>query len=206
MILEIPKLTKYQPGSLKELTAISLPLMITALSTTFMQFFDRVILAQCSLDAMNAAASLGMVCAIFQYMGAGITGIAEVFVGQAYGAQQNHKISDPVWQMIWFSLMLIPLFVLITVIGEPYIVPQNLCEQGTGFFRWMMPTSFLLPITAAVAAFFDYNNCRDYFKYWECHFGVYACCKIKYGRRRNWYCNSDCTNSAVHNSLYCFLE
>ncbi|PCI37598.1 MAG: hypothetical protein COB50_03570 [Thiotrichales bacterium] len=147
-------ISKYQSGSLGEVWQISYPLILTALSSNLMLFCDRLILAQYSLLAMNATATIGLICTIFQYGGLALTGIATVFVGQYNGAKEFKKLAAPVWQMIWFALMLCILFWPLTIIGPKLFIPDNFLTEGTGYFRWLMFFSCLPPLIAAVASFF----------------------------------------------------
>lgn len=101
---EYAKLTKHPSGTIKELFAISFPLMLSFLSNYLMLFFDRLILANYSLQAMNAVTASSLFCMIFQYGAIGIASIAEVFIGQFNGSKQYLKAAGPTWQMIWFSL------------------------------------------------------------------------------------------------------
>ena len=78
-------------SGLKSLAKISIPMMITVLSGHLMFFCDRAILAHYDWQAMNAAASAGMVCAVVQFAIHGIAIMSEVFVGQYNGARQYKK-------------------------------------------------------------------------------------------------------------------
>jgi len=108
------QLTRYSEGSVQELWAISYPLILSILSVNMMLFFDRLILARYNTGAMNAAVLAWLIFSIFQLGTIGIASIAEVFVGQYNGAKKLNKMGEPVWQMIWFSLMtgfiFIPIF------------------------------------------------------------------------------------------------
>lgn len=103
-------LTKHSPGSLRELWKLSFPLMLTQLSVMMMTFTDRWLLANFSVDAHNAAVAattLGwaLICGWIV-----LAGIAEVFVAQYNGAGQKHRLGEPVWQMLWFSLFSVLFF------------------------------------------------------------------------------------------------
>ncbi len=133
---------------------ISLPLMLTALSANFMFLLDRLILARYSAEAMNAVATAGASCAIFQFGGIAIASIAEVFVGQYNGAGQYKKTPEPVWQMIWFSLSLFIIFWPIAIWGGPFLLPPSLYHEGKNFFSWIMMFGPLMSVIAAISAFF----------------------------------------------------
>src|SRR5437588_7360511 len=95
------QLTKHPIGSLKEIWAVSWPLMLGLLSASLMYFSDRLILAHFSFLAMNAAANAGMAtwgALIFPLV---IVEVTEVFVGRFNGEGKLAEVGRPVWQMIW---------------------------------------------------------------------------------------------------------
>lgn len=98
-------LTRHQEGSVKELLALSFPLMLSSLSVLFMFFSDRWFLAQYSTDAHNAAVSATTFGWSFIYGWMCLAGISEVFVAQYNGAKLPHKLGEPVWQMIWLAVV-----------------------------------------------------------------------------------------------------
>lgn len=140
--------------TVRSLSRISLPLMITTLSGNMMFLLDRLILAHYSVEAMNAAATAAMACAIFQLSAVAIASIAEVFVGQYNGAQEHKKTPEPVWQMIWFSLSLFLIFWPIATWGAPYFLPDTLYTEGNEYFWWIMMFGPLMAVIASFSAFF----------------------------------------------------
>ena len=97
-------LTKYKEGSIKELASIAFPLMMTSFSVMLMLFVDRLMLANYSLDAHNAAVKAATLGWAFLFGASSLAAIAEVFVAQYNGAGEKKRLGEPVWQMIWFSL------------------------------------------------------------------------------------------------------
>ncbi|ARN84395.1 MATE family efflux transporter [Candidatus Nucleicultrix amoebiphila] len=147
-------LTKYRPGSLREVLVISFPMMMTALSTNLMFFLDRLLLARYSTEAMNTMATTWMACAIFQYGSSGVASIAEVFVGQHNGAKQYDRVAEPVWQMIWFALSLSIVFIPMAIYGNTWFIPEEYESMGAPYFTFLMFFSSLVPLMVAVASFF----------------------------------------------------
>lgn len=147
-------LTKYKPGSLKELISISFPMIITALSGNLMLFLDRLILGHYSLDAMNAVAAAGTAVFTFAFGAFGIASISEVFVGQANGAKKYKEIGPPVWQMIWFSLLSGVLFLIVAFFFGEKILADAFHSEGLTYFKILMSFAFLVPLHGALAGFF----------------------------------------------------
>lgn len=148
------QLTRFPEGSVRELWTIAFPLILAALSGNLMIFLDRLILAHFSTDAMNAAATAGMVCGLFQCGAMGISSIAEVFVGQYNGSKQKGKMGIPAWQMIWFSLMTYVVFIPLAFWGGPYFIADNYVVMAMPYYQWLMFFAPFLAIFSALAAFF----------------------------------------------------
>lgn len=144
------RLTRYPEGSVRELSAISFPLMISALASLCMIFTDRLFLAHYSLDALNAVVNAGTLSWALVCGFGTMTGMAEVFVAQYNGAGQVQRIGVPVWQMIWLTLFSYAVFIPLSVFA-----PEIFSFNPTGpleavFFRWMMMFG---PSYALMAAF-----------------------------------------------------
>lgn len=153
-VTTLKPLTRYNPGSFGELATIALPLILAAISTALMLFIDRLILANYSIDAVNAVATAGTAFAIFQFGMICVTGISEVFVGQYNGSKQYEKIAEPVWQMIWFSLLCGLALIPLAYLGSEYLLPANYHQQALPYFRWLMYFAPLFPIYVALSGFY----------------------------------------------------
>lgn len=148
------KLTRFKAGSTRELWTISYPLILTALSTNLMLVIDRLVLAHYSTEAMNAAVTAGVVCAVFQFSAFAIASIAEVFVGQLNGAKQTSRLGEPVWQMIWFSIMTIAVFWPLAFFCGDFLIPEQYELEGIPYFQWIMFFGPFSPLLGAISAFF----------------------------------------------------
>ncbi len=145
-------LTKYPEGSIRELWSISLPLMISTLASLFMIFTDRIFLARYSVEALNASVNAGTLAwAILVGFGM-ITAMSEVFVAQYNGAKKYDRIGIPVWQMIWFSIFSLALFIPLGMWGGDWIFKGNQLE--TTYFRWLMYFGPSYALLTAFAGFF----------------------------------------------------
>jgi multidrug resistance protein, MATE family len=148
------RMTRFPPGSLRELVSISFPLMLTAFSGNLMIFCDRAILAKYSVDAMTAAFASSFVFAMFAFFGVGVASIAEVFVGQYNGKKEFDKLAVPVWQMIWFSLLFSLPMIPVAIFGANLFLPNSLIEEGRNYFQIVMIGAFFMPLISAVSSFF----------------------------------------------------
>ncbi len=148
-------LGKYLTGGIKEISALAFPMMLIPFFTNLMVFLDRLILGRYSIDAMNAVAAAASAVSPLTFSAWSIATIAEVFVGQLYGAKRYGKMAQPVWQMIWFSLFLGILFLPIAFWAGPYVLPPSSLEKGLSYYQWVMATGFLIPLNAALSSFFS---------------------------------------------------
>ncbi len=132
-------LTKYKEGSVRELWSLSFPLMLSSLSVMLMLFVDRLLLANFSQEAFNAAVNSTTLGWTFLYGGLILTSVAEVFVAQYNGAGQKEKLGEPVWQMLWLSLVSLLFFLPAAYIFPALFYgsgPERILERE--YFSWML--------------------------------------------------------------------
>ena len=147
-------ISSYPTGSMREIASIALPLMLTNLSSNLMLFFDRLIIAQYSSAAMNAAITIGITCSIFHFAATAITSTAEIFVGRHYGAQDYQRVGQPVWQMIWFSLFSFILFLPLALFAGNALVQPEYRSIGMSFYYWYMLCGPVFPLVMALTSFY----------------------------------------------------
>ncbi len=132
-------LTRFPQGSFREIVALSLPLMISSLAWLAMILVDRLFLSRYSLNALNAAATAGTLAWAFQGAVGMVAGMSEVFVAQYNGAGEKHRVGGPVWQMLWFSLSSLVLFVPLAIWGgDLFFAGDPNRELETQYFRYLM--------------------------------------------------------------------
>lgn len=147
-------LTKHPAGSVAELLSISIPLIITAFSGNLLVVIDRLMLSYHSVDAMNAASGVGVIFATFYFAGVAITGMTEVFVGQYNGAGHHHKMAEPVWQMIWFSIGSIVIYIPLSLMGEKFFLADAFVAEGLSYYQTLVYGCPLFLIHSAISGFF----------------------------------------------------
>ncbi len=148
-------LTKHPKGSVLELWNISLPLMLSSLSVMMMIFADRLLLANFSTLALNAAINATTLSWAFVLGPMVLAGISEVFVAQYNGAKKLDKLGEPVWQMIWFSLATFALFLPLSIWGGAFFYgySQDHAMERV-YFKWLMLFGPSFSIYAALNGFF----------------------------------------------------
>lgn len=148
------QLTPYQTGSIKEALHVSYPLMISYLSIYLMIFMHRVVLGRFSNEAMNAAATIGLVCFIFDYGLTGIITIVEVLVGKLNGAKKFKHMGQPVWQAIWLCVFSGFICVPLAFYGSDFLIPKMYQAIGTEYYIISILTCPVFGIVTALACFF----------------------------------------------------
>ncbi|MCP5507086.1 MAG: MATE family efflux transporter [Chlamydiales bacterium] len=149
------QLTRHPVGTISEIWTISWPLIIGLLSMSLMMFFDRFLLSRYSIGALNAASSSGTATWALFVLPMAICGISEVFVGRFHGEGRLGDLGKPVWQMVWFSLMVWPLY----AIGSHWIAPVIFYDTGqtaleTIYFTTLMTFSPIWFIQVALSGYF----------------------------------------------------
>lgn len=147
------KLSRFPAGGYRELLMITLPLILATLSVNVMLFIDRVLLAQYSLDVMNAVAIAIITLSIFSFGLIALTGITKVFVAQYHGAGRMAQLGGPVWQMIWFSLATSILFIPMSMTTAHWVLPPMYYHQGAAFYRLLC---CCMPLVGCISALEEY--------------------------------------------------
>jgi MATE family multidrug resistance protein len=147
-------MTRYPAGSIREIAYIALPLMLNNLSTNVMLFLDRLILAHYSTEAMNAAITIGIACSIVLFAATAITSTAEIFVGRYNGSEDYASIGRPVWQMLWFSLLSVVIFVPLGLFASDLFIPPQYQQIGSSFYHWYMFCGPIFPVVMALTSFY----------------------------------------------------
>lgn len=103
------QLTNHPVGTIREMWALSWPLMLGLLSGSLMLFIDRLLLAQYSQEAMNAGVMAGLAYWLMLIVPSSICSISEVLAGRLHGEGRNREIGSAVWQMVLVALLFAPL-------------------------------------------------------------------------------------------------
>lgn len=148
-------LTKHPQGSLRELLALAIPLMLSSISVTTMILADRWFLAHYSIAAHNAAVVATTLGWSFIIGWVVMANIAEVFVAQYHGAGLHKQMGVPVWQMIWLSIGSIAFFVPASIYCTEFFYgtsPDMAYERE--YFSTMLLFGPFYPLFGALCSFF----------------------------------------------------
>ncbi|MBI3211155.1 MAG: hypothetical protein HYZ47_00495, partial [Simkania negevensis] len=150
----VSTLTKYPPGSLREFSALSLPLILIFVSGGLMELCDRAFLSRLSMNFLHGSLNAAYLCRIFQTPMMRITSMGQIFIAFYKGEDSLKNIGSCVWQLIWFSL--ISMIVIIPcgfTVGFFFFKETSITDAGGLYFYPLLLTNFLFPIGGALSAF-----------------------------------------------------
>lgn len=98
-----------RPCGGREVLQVSLPLVVSTISTTVMIFIDRMFLLWYAPKAMAAAMPAGMFHFTVLSLPLGVALYVNTFVAQYVGAGRPRRVGPVVWQGIWLGVVAMPL-------------------------------------------------------------------------------------------------
>lgn len=148
-------MTKYG-FTFSQVMRFTIPMILTSLVVTLMFVTDRLVLGRYSINAMTAATIGGNFLAMTAFLGVSIANVATVFVGQYNGSGEYEKIGRPVWQMIYFGLMLFVIFVPASLLCHKWGIFAPAYEyEGLNYIKPLLACmGSLACISTALTAFF----------------------------------------------------
>ena len=100
-----------RPCGGRDVVRLALPLMISTLSYSLMQFCDRVFLAWYSPTALAAVMPAGVMAWTILSFPFGVALYTNVFVAQYFGARQYPRIGSVLWHGLILASLFLPVFV-----------------------------------------------------------------------------------------------
>lgn len=120
------------PGGYAHLLRIGMPLVMSMISHSVMQFTDRIFLATYSIDAIAASVPASVTSFLFISFFMGVVEYVSVFVAQYTGAVQHERVGAALWQGLWFC---VPAALFL---GSLALVAEPLFAFG-GHAAWLQP-------------------------------------------------------------------
>jgi MATE family multidrug resistance protein len=151
-IFAVEQVTQYNAMSVIKFT---LSMVLSSLSVNITFVLDRAVLAHYSIDSMTAATIASSFVVIPIIFATSITGIAAVFVGQLNGSGRFKNIAEPVWQMIYFGVLISILFIILSLFIEDFTsLPPCYRSEGVIYQKIIMAFAGVPAISSAVSSFF----------------------------------------------------
>lgn len=147
-----------QPGSMRELLTIAIPMVISAGSQSLMHIIDRIYLTWHHVDEVAAALPAGIifwaVLSIFHGMGSYVN----TFVAQYEGAVRPDRVAATMWQGFYFALISGGLLML-------------LAPFSAMFLRWLVMMSIFKGMNRPICRFFCWEEFRPF---WRPFWGLFS--------------------------------
>jgi MATE family multidrug resistance protein len=102
----------------RQVLQIAIPLVVSTMSYSVMQFCDRLFLAWHDTNDLAAVVPAGVLSWTILSLPMGTAMYATTFVAQYLGAKQRQRIGAVVWQAVWIGVGCVPVFILIGSLGE----------------------------------------------------------------------------------------
>lgn len=149
------QLTRHPVGSVREIWGVSWPLMLSLLSNSIMLFVDRLILSWHAPDSLAAGTNASMSYYLFLVIPMAICAISEVLVGRLHGEGRDKEIGVPVWQTVWFALLLsVVLWPIAYFLPEYIFFGSGYEGREVFYFQILMGFSPLMCSSIALGGFF----------------------------------------------------
>lgn len=157
-----------EPGSLRELILVALPLVISAGSHSLMNVADRVMLAGYSPSTGNASNALDVIAAVtpagmlfwtVACLPLGTILYANTFISQFHGADKPRELATSMWQAVWLAIIsgiLMAGFVPFSgLIFEAAGHTSEVVKHETIYFNVLCGGGIFLLISNAVGCYFS---------------------------------------------------
>lgn len=145
--------------SYKEITAVSIPLVLSMAATTVMEFTDRIFLANYSIESIAAAMPAGIAAFLALTFFSGVTAYLNVFISQYTGAGKFHRIGPCVWQGIYFSAIAAVFLFALSFFADPIFRlgghPPEVQQLERVYFRVLCIGGGINVLGTGLACFFS---------------------------------------------------
>jgi len=147
-----------RPCGVRDVLVLALPLVVSTMSWTVMNFIDRMFLLWYSTASMAAAMPAGMLHFTMLCFPFGVALYVNTFVAQYHGAGRPERIGPVVWQGIWIGVLAAPVFLLSIPLAPLAFrlaghVPE-VAHQETLYFQALAFAGGAVVIAAAMSSFF----------------------------------------------------
>lgn len=142
-------------GRFKEFLFLFLPILVMTFSNFFYLFVEKLMLANLSTLAMEAAVNAAYVCQIFQAPCIAISLMTLVYIGRWRGALEFKAIGPGIWQFIWFAF----LSMLITlpsslIYGDYYFKDTAIGEIVMPYYHFLIAINFIFPLGVTLSCLY----------------------------------------------------
>ncbi len=146
-------------GTLGELLAVAVPLVISYGSSALMYVVDRIFLSWESVESLAASLPAGVLHYNLAALAIGTVSYCNAFIGQYEGAREHQRVGPVLWQGVYLSLFAAALMAL-TVPFAPGIFAwlghgAAIEPLETGYYRIMCLGSLPLLVATTLSCFYS---------------------------------------------------
>ena len=142
----------------KDVLRIAVPLVVSMMSLTLMQFCDRLFLTWYSEIDLAAVVPAGALSWTSMSLPLGIAMYATTFVAQYHGAGKSEEIGSITWQAIWIGFCCIPIYFTLSLFSEEIFSiaghGAEMCWREAAYFRILSYGCPAVVINAGISSFF----------------------------------------------------
>ncbi|MCC8193906.1 MAG: MATE family efflux transporter [Deltaproteobacteria bacterium] len=146
------------PQGYREVLRVGLPLIAGMVSSTAMQFTDRLFLSHYSVTSIAAAMPSSMAAMVLQLPLVGLCGYVSVFIAHYVGAGRYKDVGAALWQGLWMALAGTALLAFACLLAEPLFTwtghPPAVLAEEIVYFRILTLGSAFFLLGAVVSGFF----------------------------------------------------
>jgi multidrug resistance protein, MATE family len=144
---------------LRAILKLAAPLMATNAVQALLNVTDLWFISRLSTDAVAAMGAIYwiMTCAILLFGGVGLA--VQTFVAQAHGSRRGARASRALWNALWASLALVPLFLGLAYAGpwllHPFGLDPHVEQLALEYWAPRMGGAFIGSMAWAAMGFFN---------------------------------------------------
>src|SRR6186713_3436681 len=144
---------------MRGIVRLAAPLMVTNAVQALLNLTDLWFIGRLSTDAVAALGAIYWIltCAILLFGGVGLA--VQTFVAQAYGSRRGAHASRALWNALWASIALIPLFLGLAWAGpfllHPFGLDPHIEALALEYWEPRMGGAFIGSMAWAAMGFFN---------------------------------------------------
>lgn len=123
----------HNPGGIKELSILALPMIISTACDGVMTFTDRLFLARVGSEQMNAALGGGIAYQALIFFFVGLTGYSTALVAQYFGAGQKGNATKAAFQAILVTIIAWPVILALKPLAFRYFHFMHIPPSQIGY-------------------------------------------------------------------------
>jgi MATE family multidrug resistance protein len=144
---------------LRAIVRLAAPLMATNAVQALLNLTDLWFIGRLSTDATAAIGAIYWIvtCAVLLFGGVGLA--VQTFVAQAHGSRRGARASRALWNALWASLAIVPVFLVLAWLGpwilRPFSLEPHVEQLALEFWRPRMAGAFIGSMAWATLGFFN---------------------------------------------------